>query len=485
MSHPTPDRRPLRVITVAILLALAAAPIGCISTDATSDRDLALDLAETRLGRPDAIAGTLRDPEAPSPDWNGRDPLDADLAVRVALSRDAGVRRTLAQVARARAELAQADRAPNPTAQLALGVSIDGLGGAPAMAAIAQQLTWLWTRPTRLEAADAALKSEIMDAAWSIVETDAAVRRAHVAARIAFERIGIDEEYAQATRNLQSLVEGLVDAGEASRIDLDRIRVEASEAAVAAEASRLAAREARIRLLARMGVPAASFEFEVVGFSAETASTVPAEERVIDLAATARLDVAASGCRVLAAEARVGLAEFRRLPEVGAGLAWNRSFTYRQGVSPGVQATIPVFDDGLPAIAAADARLHDAMLAHLQLRRRAIAAARLARTRVELDGGRRRGYEQTVLEPAVSAERLASAAYAEGVVDLTVVLLAQQRRIQAERRLLDYRLREAEARIDLNLQVGGSLELPPVIPAVPDHDARIALQNSPNTEIRR
>lgn len=469
---------------VAILLAVSAAPTGCISTDATPDRNLALDLAATRLGQPDAIAATLDDPQLPSPDWNGRDPLDADLAVRVAMSRDAGIRRTLAEVALARAELAQADRAPNPTAQLALGIPIDGLAGAPAMAAIAQQLTWLWTRPTRLDAADAELKSGILDAAWSIVETDAEVRRAHVTAAIALDRIRIDEEYAVATRNLESLVEGLVDAGEASRIDLDRIRVEASEAAVAAEASRIAAREARLRLLGRMGLPAGSFDFEVVHDLPATESSMPTEERVIDLAATARLDVAASGCRVLAAEAGVGLAEFRRLPEVGAGLAWNRSFTYRQGLSPGVQATIPIFDDGLPAIAAADARLHDAMLAHLQLRRRAVASARLARTRVELDGGRRRGYERTVLEPAASAERLASTAYAEGVVDLTVVLLAQQRRIEAERRLLDYRLREADALIDLNLQVGGSLELTPVAPTIPDHDERIAFQDTTTPESR-
>lgn len=411
--------------------------------------------------------------------------MDADLAVRVAMSRDTGLRRALADVAVARAELAQADRAPNPMVELALGFPIDGMSGGPAMAAVAQQLTWLWTRPTRLDAADAELKSEILDAGWSIVETDARVRRAHAAAAIAFDRIAVEEAYAAATRNLERLVAGLVEAGEASRIDLDRIRVEAAEAAVAAESSHIAARRARLVLLAEIGLPGGSDEFEVSSTLEGTTSPIPEEELVVDLAATARLDVAAAGCRVVAAEARVGLADLRRLPEVGAGLAWNRTFSQRRGIVPGVQASIPIFDDGLPAIAAADAGLHRVVLAHLEIRRRAVANARLARTRLVLARDRRVGYEERVLEPAASAERLASSAYAEGVVDLTVVLLAQQRRIQAERRVLDQRLAEADAWIELLLGVGGSFDLTPMVPTIPDHDERVALEQPRSQEIRR
>ena len=86
--------------------------------------------------------------------------------------------------------------------------------------------------------------------------------------------------------------------------------------------------------------------------------------------------------------------------------------------------------------------------------------------------------------PAKSAENLASTAYAEGVVDLTVVLLAQQRRIKAQRHTLDFRLEEAIARIDLVQQVGGSLSLEPVVPAVPRFDERLAADDSPRENVR-
>ena len=147
----------------------------------------------------------------------------------------------------------------------------------------------------------------------------------------------------------------------------------------------------------------------------------------------------------------------------------------RQALMPGGIVTVPLFDDGTPAIAGAEADLRNAALALLEVRRTAITEARNARERLVRATGRRRGYDLTILGPAERAERLARTAYEEGVIDLTVVLMAQRRRIEADRHSLTYHLEEITANIDLLESVGGSLEAPIEPPTMPNrNEERVA-----------
>ncbi|HCA39989.1 MAG TPA: hypothetical protein DEO92_09975, partial [Phycisphaerales bacterium] len=67
-----------------------------------------------------------------------------------------------------------------------------------------------------------------------------------------------------------------------------------------------------------------------------------------------------------------------------------------------------------------------------------------------------------LLPAAAAALRRSQSAYSEGVVDLTVLLLAQEHHIAAERTLVAQRLKEATALIELRHAVGGTFEtLPP------------------------
>ena len=466
MSIPCPVRKPrLTVVTLNILLA-AVAPTACISTDPTDDRKEAVSTALDRIDRPELARNLAEDPQRTSAAWPPDEPLDPDTAVSIAMSRDATVRRSLVAIDKVRAELAQADRAPNPMIELMIGFPIDGLSGAPAMGMAVQQLTWLWTRPHRLAAADAERQATMLAAGNAIIALDAKVRRRHVNAVNAKRRAELDHEYALSTRGFLEVLQALFDVGEASRIDVDRMLVESNHARVSAEASESTARLARLELISAMGIPDADPEFEVAS-PVTGIDVLPSEEMVVELAATGRLDVAASGFRILAMEARHGLSETKRLPEVKAALGWNRSYMGRESLLPGGMVTVPVFDDGTPAIARAEADLRDAALAFLKVRRTAISEARDARERLVRATGRRQGYDQTILEPAERAERLARTAYEEGVIDLTVVLMAQRRRIEADRHSLTYRLEEATANIDLLESVGGSLEPPLEAPFIP------------------
>ena len=244
MSHPTPDRHPHRVITVAILLAFAASPTGRISTDATL---IGIRLDPPRPGSVDPMRSPGPARPKPQSRLERSGSLDADLAVRVALSRDAGVRRTLAQVAQAR-------RAPRPIEPNPTGPrrSDRRTRGCPRDGRDRPATHLARTRPTRLEAADAELKSGIMDAAWSIVETDAAVR---------------GPTWRRGSRSSGSGSTKYAVATNLSRWSRDWSMPERPRRSIwtafgsrrqgrgGGGASRIAAREA-IRLLARMGVPA-------------------------------------------------------------------------------------------------------------------------------------------------------------------------------------------------------------------------------------
>ena len=454
----------LRTLAVGFLAVVGS---GCISADPVEDRRRAVDLAGTRLTEPLSkriLDGSAQDPPAA---WNGDTPLDADTAVEVALSRDPSIRQTLAMVDMARAELAREDRAPNPVVGLNVGIPIDGISGGPALATLAQQVTWLWTRPWRIEAADAERRAAILRAASAIVDLDARIRHRHAETIAAAELAAIDRNFADITRRSMELVRKRLQAGEASQLDLDRAVVEARKAEVAADASEITARASRVELLADIGLPSSDSDFEIVGSLDRGSEPVPTEVLVVTLSATARLDVAARGMELLAAEARTGLARTRRLPEVSATLNWTRNVGDREALGPGGRISIPIFDDGTPGIAAAASKVREKMFALLETQRRAIGQARLVRERLLAARVQALGYRDRVLAPAVLAEERAELSYDEGVSDLTVLLLAQQRRINAERSAVGHELQVTLRRIDLARAVGGSLELEPVVPTIP------------------
>lgn len=464
-------QRPSRLhgVIAASIGVIAVGP-GCISSDPAADRLRVDEIAESRLeGRFDA-EDVARSPVLPPPAWNFVDPLDADTAVRVAFQRDAGIRGTLADLDLARAELAQADLPPNPAVDLAIGVAVDGMSGAPAVAGITQQLTWIWTRDARVDGRDASRRAAILKAAEKMIALDAEVRRLHTAVVAGDALYELDAAHAEATRRTVETVASIVEVGEASRVDLDRALVDAAESAAAATAARSDARRARIELLAAMGCPDRDPTFEAVG-TLDWNQSVPDESRIIELARSVRLDVATARMGVVEAEAGHRLAGAARWPEVGVGAMWNRNFVDRQAVLPGAKITLPILDDGSTKVAAARARLDAARLHLLDVRRAAIGSARSTREAFVRSTRRCVDYAETVLEPAIEAERLAESAYREGVIDLTVLLLAQQRRVEVERRLVEYRLASHVERITLEEAVGGSFDLEPIPPAIPPVDA--------------
>lgn len=445
---------PLLTITPLLLT-------GCIAATSTTDVDEIAALGDERVGIVTTDAVTA-DPARSASSWPVDGRLDPDTAVRVAIERDPAIRRAIEQVAIARARLAAEDRAPNPMIEFGIGVPVDGISGAPAVAMFAQQITWLWTRGPRLDAATARHRATILDAAAAIVDLDQRVRRRHADAIAAEQVAEIASDAADAAATMWRLVDTRAREGEATTTAAETTLIAANEAALDVPAARTAARAARIALLAAIGVPAGDPDAIVLVDGTPSESPIPGDEHVIEQAATARFDVAAATCRLDAAAADAELAGLRRVPEVSATLMWNRNFVGREALLPGARITLPIFDDGRPAEAMAAAAWRDAALALLKSRRDAIAEARLALDAWRRASGLAAGFEASVLGPARAAESLEAAAEATGSAEPDRVLEARLRRLRAERRLVDHRLAAETARLDLTRAVGGVLPTDPV-----------------------
>ncbi len=446
-------------------LAPLALATGCISTDAGDDRAAVIAQAGTRV--PLATDAALAaDPKCPPTAWNATEPLDVDRAVAVALERDPAVRRALEAIDQARAAVADEDRAPNPMIDFGIGTPIDGLSGAPAMAMLAQQVTWLWTREGRVESADARRSAAMFDAAGAIVALDARVRRAHARAVNAERLAAIAAEVATTSDRVRHLLERRFDEGEATRVEVDVALVESNRLSVEVAAAEETTRERRLELLAAMGLPDGDPDAILLDDRSRPPGIdeVPSEREIVDLATTARFDVAAAGSLLDAARADAELAGLTRLPEVSATLMWNRNYMDRQSMIPGARITLPIFHDGTPKIAAAASLYRSASLALLEIQRTATTEARTARSRWLRAAALAAGLEDRVVEPARASERLGEARRREGVADDAAILESRLLRLVAERALVDQQLAATLARLDLIEAVGGDLDATPVIP---------------------
>lgn len=453
---------PWKPATRTAPLALATILTGCIS----AAPDPALE--ETALLSDGRIESTITPEQAwsrPFTDrtglWDGAAPLDLETALSVSLRNDPELRRQLARVAERQADLSQSSLPPNPVVGFGIGIATDGLSGAPAMVQLMQQLTWLWTRADRIDAADRRLRATILDAAATAVAHSTELRRSFADLQHAIEVVGLRESYVETTATTLELVATLVEAGELPRLETDRAVIDHRAAEAQLARDRREVRTRKLELLRHMGWPEHDTSFEVAGdLDAMHAGEIPTETEVVERAVINRLDVAAADQRVLAAEADARLQGWKRMPEVGAGLDWRRSFSDRNAVVPGLSISIPLLDDGSAAIARAVAGLEAARIEATVVREDAISQVRTARNRLLQARQQMALYEDGLVASARDVVRRSEGSFRAGIIDATELLLAQQRMIRLELDLAVERLRAALALVDLEDAVGGSFDLP-------------------------
>jgi cobalt-zinc-cadmium efflux system outer membrane protein len=343
---------------------------------------------------------------------------------------------------------------------LSLGFPIAGAdGGTSIGASLVQNFAAILSTGRRKEAANAELERSVLELSDAAISTAARARTLHAAVALADQAAAFAEENASLVQRSLDLTQRRMDAGEASRLDLNRVRVLLRQAQVEASQLRAAADTTRRELLLQMGVPERDATFAVIP-QPPSSGSIPEESVVIELASSQRLDVAAAIASADAAASRAGIAEKSRF-DVHAGADYERDEDGRDTLGPSVEIPIPIFDTGDARIAAARAEARALSHRAQAARQQAIGEARSAWIRARADEEASAAFATEIVQLADENLELARRAYDAGEEDLTVLLETQRSRIAAKLELLKLRERAVRSRIELERAVGGSLPASP------------------------
>lgn len=424
------------------IAAAAVLAWGCSSGAGPVDRESVAAGIEERTG---AGIGRERPPGevAFPPGIDIGDGIGEDEAVAIALWNNAGFQEALADLGLARAAVVEAGILRNPVFSL-----LFPWGPKQLEAAAKLPLESFWIAPRRVEAA--ALDAERVAALLVQHGLDLVrdVRAAHAGALAARARLELAGEAVRVRREIAALADRRRAAGDASALDVAEAEAEAARAEAWADARFHEAGQTHQRLLALLGLAREELTVAWTG-DATAAPALPDRPGLEDLALAARPDLRAAELAVEAAGARARLAGLDAIPVTAVADA-NAEGTEGFEAGPGLEAAIPVFDQGQGARARAAAERERA-LRHVETVRQSIAAAiDEAWAAWRQAGSRIARYDGSVIAAALRVEDLARKAAAAGETTLEPLHRATARvlEVRDERIRLEAELRAARAALE-------------------------------------
>lgn len=468
----TSDRRP-RIRHALGALAAALVLAGCATAP------LAVDTAALQ-----PVPDTFKEAEAGR--WTVAPPADAqprgpwwtvfgdpvlDGLLQRAAERNTSLQAAAARLAQARALQQQAQAERRPVVDVAAGAGRQTqplLGNQPAtQGSLAGRLSWEVDLSGRLaRAADAAtLDAQAQEALLhsTRLAVQAAVAQSYLALRALEAERAIVADTVEAHRGTLHLTERRLAAGDVAELDLERVRSELAGTesdALALERQRRLQEHALAQLL---GEPASGFELPPgVGIDALRVPAIPAGVPATVLAR--RPDVAAAQRRLLAAQARVGVAQaawFPSLalttsagtasPDLGDLLRWSS-----RAWGLGALLSLPVFDGGRREAGVAQARA-DFDTAAAGYREQVLVAVREVEDELaslQLLESQAAAQDRAVAA-AARATVLSGARYRNGMIGQLELLDAQRSELRNRRQAVQLRGAQAQATVGLIRALGG------------------------------
>jgi outer membrane protein TolC len=328
-----------------------------------------------------------------------RQPLTADVVVRLAMLNNHDVQAEFEELGIARARLVGAVALPNPELEGRIGF----VRGKPpdltfAVTESVSELLWL---PMRESAARAELDAAKLAVAGRVLDFVFAVKVAfyenqtaeHVLALTRTTRDAAEASYEAAAR--------LHDAGNIPDLDLLTQQALREESATAAEEAEVAAARAAGRLALLAGVPIGSSAQDTRGQSyANVESSIPAKEldvsRLDGRAVARSLDVEIARREGYAASRRASLARVTGvLPDLRAGFEAERIEAW--AVGPVAALRFPLFYQGQGEVSRAEAEMRRAAESRAALLARVGTEAKLAGERLLAARARVMRYEKDIL----------------------------------------------------------------------------------------
>lgn len=343
----------------ALLATLALGLSACGVTPARHD-----GVAEL-LRRHEAPPVAITAAEHPGPQVAPETPLQTPLltvadAQHLAYTRNPRLAARYAALGIARSEVIAAGRLSDPT----LSYSRLTGGGSEAIAAgLSQSFSDLLLLPLRSRVAKTEFERSERELAAFATEVEAAWIEAVAAEQIAaVRRLG-----QRAADTSAELAQRYFDAGNIARLQLAGEQAAAAEAGIEALRAEGAARQARLKLAALMGLPSA-VAWTLPARLPVPAGDVPAIDALQERAHAHRLDLAAANRAIDAAEvAAAGARHWRWLGGLELGIDRERGPGDPIQRGPRIALTLPLFGQGEATIARADAELAAARARHAEL----------------------------------------------------------------------------------------------------------------------
>lgn len=423
---------------------------GCAS--APKDYSHVIDRIEDRTG---FRSGMKNEPDKTviPPDISLKDGVTLEEAITVALWNNAGFQEAFAGLSVSEAELIQANILQNPQFWGVFPITLSPAG--PLEFAIRFPLEALWLRPHKVAAAQHKLEQTVEGLIQNGLTLVRDVKVAFTNVLLAEQRLALTVKHAEILRHIARITESRWQAGEISELDAgtSRIDVLQAEEQIHQLTHEIDLAREQFRILIGLGFEDAAIVLQNPAILPTTQRTV--EELLTDALAT-RPDLRAAEAELEAAGQRVGLA--RKEIFVVTGIYRAKQTTVDPFNSrPGIQFTIPIFNQNQGGIAMAEAGVEMAARRYVTVRDQIALEVRQAHTRWLQTISSVRNWRQRMLPAHRTTTFQAQKALEAGNATPLLPLTAQQNWIQAQIREIELIAGQRQATAELERAIGHSL----------------------------
>lgn len=344
------------LLTRLVALAAVITAAGCAVTPIQEATDATVERVEAR-----AAVAPVWPPEdgatAAVPEFI--EPLTLAQALTTAFERNPDIRRHYAELGIAHADLRDAARIANPTLSFAW-LDPEGGGRDKTTRGITASFADLLLLPARRRLSAAEFRRVELEVGAALVALAREVESAWYSHVGTLQIEAMRAAVAEAASQEAELAKRFYEAGNITRLQLDRQVSADARAAIDAVRARSDSAESRARLANLLGLPTAGSWRTVDRLSAPPATALAGEE-LTPKALSQRLDLASAREKVAVLEDSLGVARtWRLLGSVEAGYEEERETDGSKLRGPTLSLELPIFNQGQGAVARAQANLLDA-----------------------------------------------------------------------------------------------------------------------------
>lgn len=389
--------------------------------------------------------------------WLSR-PVDAELAVRIAIVRHPRIREGYAALGIAQAELYDAARLANPTLSAAVLDSNAANSRPQITLGLVQNFANLLLLGPRKRIASGEVERAKLLTAQAVLVLAAEVETAYYQYVGAAQVAQMRQLVARAARISADLATRFYDAGNINRKELQQEQAAATDAEIEATLAAAKAEVARTELNRIMGLSAAESDWD-----AKLEITLPVAQednpqQLLNTANSQRLDLLAARREVVLLEDALGLARsYRYLGSFELGVEYERESDGSRLLGPTLALELPIFNQGDGSVMRALARLERSRAQASQLEIDISNAVSLASKKVAVHRGLIQRYQQELIPQREEVVARMQELQLFMIIGQFELINAKQQEYDAYQgyieRLRDYWL----ARVELAREVGAAL----------------------------